>query len=169
MSSLPPISASGPNRTSLKYTSEVQAPSWPILASFTPTSTPVASAGTTHQNIRAQNERLKAAGKPEMTLRAFDTTADVLQAVASGQADAAYLNDPQGAFFINRDAANKAAYKMAFVGFNPNKLAIATLKPNRALADGIKAALESMKADGSYGKIVEKWGVAAVPEFTIQP
>ncbi len=129
----------------------------------------VASAGTTHQNIRAQNERLKAAGKPEMTLRAFDTTADVLQAVASGQADAAYLNDPQGAFFINRDAANKAAYKMAFVGFNPNKLAIATLKPNRALADGIKAALESMKADGSYGKIVEKWGVAAVPEFTIQP
>jgi len=129
----------------------------------------VASAGTTHQNMRAQNERLKAAGKSEITLRAFDTTADTLQAVVSGQADAAYLNDPQGAFFINRDPANKAAYKMAFVGFNPNKLAIATLKPNRALADGIKTALEAMKADGSYAKIVDKWGVAAVPEFTIQP
>lgn len=129
----------------------------------------VASAGTTHQNIRAQNERLRAAGRPEITLRAFDTTADVLQAVVSGQADAAYVNDPQGAFFINRDAANRAAYKMAFVGFNPNRLAIATLKPNRALAEGIKAALESMKADGTYARIVGKWGVAAVAEFTIQP
>jgi len=129
----------------------------------------VASAGTTHQNLRAQNDRLKAAGKPEMTIRAFDTNGDAIQALVAGQAAAVYVNDPQGAFFINREPANQAAYRMAFVGFNPNRLAIATLKPNRALADSIKGALESMRADGSYGRIVAKWGVAAVPEFAIQP
>jgi polar amino acid transport system substrate-binding protein len=129
----------------------------------------VASAGTTHQNLRAQSERIRAAGRPEITIRAFDTNADAIQALVSGQAAAVYVNDPQGAFFINRDDANRAAYRMAFVGFNPNRLAIATLKPNRALADGIKTALEAMKADGTYGRIVAKWGVAAVPEFTIQP
>jgi polar amino acid transport system substrate-binding protein len=129
----------------------------------------VASAGTTHQNLRAQSERIRAAGRPEIVVRAFDTNADAIQAVVSGQAAAVYVNDPQGAFFINRDDANRAAYRMAFVGFNPNRLAIATLKPNRALADGIKTALEAMKADGTYGRIVAKWGVAAVPEFTIQP
>ncbi len=46
MSSLPPINVSLPTRTSVKFTSEVQAPSWPIFASFTPISTPGVFAGT---------------------------------------------------------------------------------------------------------------------------
>lgn len=129
----------------------------------------VASAGTTHQNLRAQNERIRAAGRPDITIRAFDTNADAIQALVSGQAAAVYVNDPQGAFFISREPANQAAYRMAFVGFNPNRLAIATLRPNVGLARAIKDALEAMRADGSYQRIVAKWGVAAVPEFTIQP
>jgi polar amino acid transport system substrate-binding protein len=129
----------------------------------------VASAGTTHQNLRAQSERIRAAGRPEITIRAFDTNADAIQALVAGQAAAVYVNDPQGAFFINREPANQAAYRMAFVGFASNRLAIATLRPNVALARAIRGALEAMRADGSYERIVAKWGVAAVPDFTIQP
>ena len=50
MSSLPPISALAGTRTSVKLTSAVHAPSWPILASLTPTWTPGVVGG--HQEDR---------------------------------------------------------------------------------------------------------------------
>ena len=40
---------------------------------------------------------------------------------------------------------------------------LATLKANTALADAMVKGLADMKADGSYEKILAKWGVAAVP------
>ena len=46
MSSAPPISAPAGTRTSVKLTSAVQAPSWPIFLSLAPTSTPGVSAAT---------------------------------------------------------------------------------------------------------------------------
>ena len=125
----------------------------------------VASAGTTNKNLLEQSARMVAAGKKAITVRGFDTNSDAIQALVSGQADAAYLNDPQAAFYIAR--SNKA-YKLAFTGFASNQLALAVLKPNAALADGLVKALESMKADGSYQAILAKWGVAAVPSFAYQ-
>jgi polar amino acid transport system substrate-binding protein len=124
----------------------------------------VAAGGTTNKNLVTQSERMVAAGKKPITVRAFDTNADTIQAVVSGQADAAYLNDPQAAFFINR---NKG-WKLAFTGFASNQLALATLKANTALSDAFVAGLAAMKADGSYEKILAKWGVAAVPSFDYQ-
>lgn len=124
----------------------------------------VAAGGTTNNNLKAQSDRLVAAGKPAIVIRAFDTNADAIQAVASRQADAGYLNDPQGAFFANRTPG----YRIAWAGFASNQLALATLKDNPALADAMVAGLEAMKADGSYAKILAKWGVAAVPSFAYQ-
>ena len=37
------------------------------------------------------------------------------------------------------------------------------------VAEAILAALKEMRADGTYDQIVEKWGVAAVPEFVLNP
>jgi polar amino acid transport system substrate-binding protein len=125
----------------------------------------VAAAGTTNTHLQEQNARMTAAGLQPMKLLAFDTNADTIQALVSGQADAAYLNDPQGAFYINRTNPN---YEMAFTGFAPNQLAIAVLKSNTALAAAIVAGLEAMKADGSYAEILDKWGVAQVPSFTYE-
>lgn len=123
----------------------------------------VAAAGTTNTHLQEQNARMTAAGLAPMELRAFDTTADTIQAVVSGQAEAAYLNDPQGAFFINRTNDN---FEMAFTGFSPNRLAIAVLKENTALADAIVTGLEGIKASGKYAEVLAKWGVAEVADFT---
>lgn len=122
----------------------------------------VAAGGTTNQHLAAESDRMVAAGKAPITVRAFDTNADAIQALVSGQADAAYLNDPQAAFYINTANAN---YKIAFAGYASNQLALATLKDNTALADALVWALQQMKADGSYQKILAKWGVAEVPSF----
>jgi polar amino acid transport system substrate-binding protein len=122
----------------------------------------VAASGTTNKHLVAESNRIVAAGKPAVSVRAFDTNADAIQAVVSGQADAAYLNDPQAAYYIN---STGSGYKLAFAGYGSNKLALATLKENTSLADAFVWALEQMKADGSYQKILAKWGVAEVPSF----
>lgn len=123
----------------------------------------VAAGGTTNKHLDEQSERLKAAGLAGIDVRAFDSNADAIQAVVSKQADAAYLNDPQAVFFINRTDSN---YEMAFTGFAPNKLALAVLKDNTALADALVAGLTSLKENGEYHKILAKWGVTEVPDFT---
>ena len=125
----------------------------------------VAAAGTTNKHLTDESARIVKAGKPAITIRAFDSNADAVQAVVSGQADAGYLNDPQAAFFINRSNNN---FKMAFTGNFPNELALTTLKPNTALADAFASALTAMKADGSYTKILDKWGVAESTSFAYQ-
>ncbi len=125
----------------------------------------VAAAGTTNQHLIAESERMEAAGLAAMDIRAFDTNADAIQALVSGQADGAYLNDPQAHFYLSRNPG----YVMPFAAAYPNTLAIATLKDNLPLAEAIQGALEAMKADGAYQDIVGKWGVAGVSEFTINP
>ena len=125
----------------------------------------VAAAGTTNQHLIAESERMEAAGLDAIDIRAFDTNADAIQALVSGQSDGAYLNDPQAHFYLSRNPG----YVMPFAAAYPNTLAIATLKDNLPLAEAIQAALEAMKADGAYQDIVGKWGVAGVSEFKINP
>lgn len=122
----------------------------------------VAASGTTNRHLAEESARMVKAGRAAITIRAFDSNADAIQAVVSGQADAGFLNDPQAAFYINRSNNN---YKLAFTGYASNQLALATLKPNTALADAFIAGLAAMKADGSYRKILDKWGVDEVPSF----
>jgi polar amino acid transport system substrate-binding protein len=126
----------------------------------------VAAAGTTNKNLVAQSDRIKSEGKTPITVRAFDSNSEAIQAVVSGQADAGYLNDPQAHFFINQ---NPGRYRMSFEGFRSNRLALATLKDNMKLSEALVWALGKMKADGTYNAILKKWGVAAVPDFAINP
>ena len=126
----------------------------------------VAAAGTTNKNLKTESDRMVAKGLAPINLRAFDSVAEGMQALVSGQVEATYQNDPQIAFYISR---NKAPYEVGFAGYNPNRLALATLKKNTKLAEAFQWALGQMKADGSYEKIVTKWGVAGVPEFTLNP
>lgn len=126
----------------------------------------VGAGGTTNKNLKAQSDRMVAKGLAPINLRAFDSVADGIQALVAGQVEATYQNDPQLAFYISK---NNAPFEMAFSGYSPNRLALATLKSNTKLAEALQWALQEIKADGTYDKIVAKWGVAGVPEFVINP
>lgn len=126
----------------------------------------VASGGTTNKNLQAQSDRMSAAGLTPIDIRAFDSNSEAIQAMVSGQVEAAYLNDPQAAYYIS---TSNAPFEMAFTGNAANKLAITTLKDNTELAEMIVSALKEMRADGTYEKIVKKWGVAPVDEFVLNP
>lgn len=122
----------------------------------------VAASGTTNKHLKAESDRMVAKGLAAIDIRAFDSNSEAIQALVSGQTAAAYLNDPQAAFYINN---TDKSYKLAFTGYASNQLALAVLKNNTALADALVKGLEAMKADGSYAKILSKWGVAEVPSF----
>jgi polar amino acid transport system substrate-binding protein len=126
----------------------------------------VAAGGTTNKNLQAQSDRMVAAGKAAIDIRAFDSNSEAIQAAVAGQVDAAYLNDPQAAYYIS---TSNAPFELAFKGNAANRLAITTLKDNTELAEMIAKALEEMRADGTYQKIVEKWGVAPVESFELNP
>jgi polar amino acid transport system substrate-binding protein len=126
----------------------------------------VAAGGTTNRNLQEASDRMAAAGLAPIDIRAFDSNAEAIQAAVAGQADAAYLNDPQAAYYISTSGA---PFEMAFTGNAANQLAITTLKEDVELAEAIQGALEEMAADGTYQQIVEKWGVAPVDEFVLNP
>ena len=126
----------------------------------------VAAGGTTNTHLAEQSDRMVAARMESIDVRAFDSNAEAIQALVSGQVEAAYLNDPQAAFYINTSGQ---PFEMAFTGNSANQLAIATLKDNTVLTERILAALGEMRADGTYQEIVEKWGVAAVDTFVMNP
>jgi polar amino acid transport system substrate-binding protein len=126
----------------------------------------VAAGGSTNRHLEEQSARMETAGLDAIDIRAFDSNSETIQAVVAGQADAAYVNDPQGAYYITTSGG---PFEMAFTGFSANQLAIATLLDNTVLAERILAALEEMRADGSYDEIVAEWGVSAVPEFVLNP
>jgi polar amino acid transport system substrate-binding protein len=126
----------------------------------------VAAGGTTNKNLQAHSDRMVAAGKSPITIRAFDSNSEAIQAAVAGQVEAAYLNDPQAAYYIT---TSKAPFEMAFTGNAANRLAIATLKENTELPDLIIKALTEMKADGTYEAITKKWGVAPVDSFVLNP
>ena len=126
----------------------------------------VAAGGTTNKHLKEQNDRMTSSGLDAIDIRAFDSNSETIQAVVAGQAEAAYVNDPQGAYYITTSGG---PFEMAFTGFSANQLAIATLKNNVVLANRILNALESMREDGTYQKIVQKWGVAAVDQFVLNP
>lgn len=126
----------------------------------------VAAGGTTNKNLQAQSDRMVAAGKKVIDIRAFDSNSEAIQAAVTKQVDAAYLNDPQAAYYIS---TSKGPFEMAFTGNAANRLAITTLKDNTELANMIVKALDEMRADGTYNKIVEKWGVAPVDAFVLNP
>ena len=125
----------------------------------------VAAAGTTFNQLDAYNKKFAAAGKGAITLATFDSNAEAFQALVNDQVAAFYASDPQCTFFALQ---NPGKYELAFQGYAPSPLSIVTLKANRELADAMKWALEQMKKEGSYQKILTKWGVASVDSFEIQ-
>lgn len=104
---------------------------------------------------------------PKMKLLPFESNVQIYQAIQNRSVDAIFVNDPQFAYF-NR-TTGKDAYSAVFTGVGANQLALTTLKDNTALAQAFVTALTAMKADGSYAKILETWGLEPVDSFAMNP
>jgi polar amino acid transport system substrate-binding protein len=107
--------------------------------------------------------QLKAAGKPALTVLTYPKDSDALLAIKSGKAVADLVQLPTGvadvtaqpnSFEIAKDPA-------APNGYAPSTLGIGMVKANSQLRDAISQALTSLIADGTYAKILDKYGLGA--------
>lgn len=128
----------------------------------------VAVQATTYQDtveVPAKNAACVKAGKPAIKKISLDTQDAAANAVALGQADAFSADSPVTLYGISQ---LKGKLQTAGKTFEAAPYGMAVAKGS-GMAKAVQAALQSMVDDGSYGKILDKWGVAdgGIKQITI--
>ncbi|WP_229674203.1 transporter substrate-binding domain-containing protein [Nakamurella endophytica] len=137
-------------------------PKTPCWEAFAGKKVAAPSGGSEVAQLQEANKTLS----PPMQILPFESNVQVYQALQNDSVDAAYVNDPQFAYF---NKTNGDEYATVMTGVESRALALTTVKKNTALADALIRGLQAIKADGSYQKILKDWGIAGVDDFTINP
>lgn len=134
----------------------------------------------TIQKATVQGDMLKAltpqcekAGKKAVIINEYPSDPEALNALRAGKGIADVMDAPiaayaaqtsgKGQYFeLITDAANPNGYEPVYTG-------IGVLKANKELTAALQAAVQSLIADGTYGKILAKWNLSSfgVTEATI--
>ena len=118
----------------------------------------VAVQATTYQDteeLPAKNQACLDAGKPAIEVLRYDTQQDATNAVILGKADALSADSPVTLFAI---AQSKDKLQSAGKTFDVAPYGIVVAK-NSELVPLVQQALQALIDDGSYLKILSKWGV----------
>jgi polar amino acid transport system substrate-binding protein len=115
--------------------------------------------------LPAKSKACTDAGKAAITILKFDKQDDATTALATGRSDAMSADSPITLYAISK---LKDKIEPAGKSFEDAPYGIA-VKKNSELSKALQAALQSMVDDGSYMKILEKWGVenGAIDKITI--
>jgi polar amino acid transport system substrate-binding protein len=112
--------------------------------------------GTTQQaDAQAQAEKCKSAGKPGMTVQVFNDQNAVNLALSSGRAQVAMADSPVAAYQVKQ---SNGTFKVTGSPYGTAPYGIAIPK-NNGMADPMLAAVKHLMSDGTYTKILGKWGV----------
>ena len=104
--------------------------------------------------IQEQNKKFVAAGRPEANVIVYPKDTDALQALQIGQADVYGTTLESSAYFILKAPD---IFEVAGPPFARVVDGIAVRKDEPELRAAIQKAFDSMRADGSYLKILTKW------------
>ncbi len=107
-------------------------------------------------DVPAKSKACTDAGKAAIQILKFDGQDQATNAVVQGQADAMSADSPITEYAIKQSSG---ALQVAGESFDVAPYGIAVDKGSK-LGDAIQKALQSMVDDGSYKKILDKWGVA---------
>jgi len=112
--------------------------------------------GTTQQaDAQAQAEKCKSAGKPGMTVQVFNDQNAVNLALSSGRAQVAMADSPVAAYQVKQ---SDGTFKVTGSPYGTAPYGIAIPK-STGMADPVLAAVKHLMSDGTYTKILGKWGV----------
>jgi polar amino acid transport system substrate-binding protein len=119
----------------------------------------VAVQATTFQDtdeVPAKSAACVKAGKAEIKKMPFETQDAAATAVVLGQADAFSADSPVSLYAIKQ---LNGKLQPAGKTFDATPYGMAVAKSS-GMAEAVRAALQSLVDDGSYAKILNKWGVA---------
>lgn len=114
--------------------------------------------GTSQENaLQDQSKACKSIGLGEMKIVAFGTDSDAYKNFQSGKSDV-HVTDYPVVAYLARTSGN--AYEIAGKQFNVVPFGIAFAKSNTALRARVQKALADLISDGTYDKLLLKWGLA---------
>jgi polar amino acid transport system substrate-binding protein len=113
--------------------------------------------GTTIHNLAIEaNKKLKESGKPEINLVVLPTTTDTFQQLATSQVDAVGTTSTAGAYYVRLRPND---FKAKGNPFGLIGTGIGIRKGNTDLTNAIKKSFDSIVADGTYKKLIDKWNM----------
>ncbi len=112
--------------------------------------------GYEFRQINRINDEQKATGLKPMEVRTFSTFADAYQALRAGQVDAVVSVDVTAKFYQDRGEFERAVSGLAG---SPATLAFRS----KDVAAAVLEALTAMRRDGTYDRLMDKWGAAKMP------
>jgi polar amino acid transport system substrate-binding protein len=111
--------------------------------------------GTTQQtDAQAQAAKCASAGKP-VTVQIFNDQNAVNLALSSGRADVAMADSPVAAYQVRQ---SNGTFRLSGPPYGTAPYGIAIPKDS-GMAGPVLAALKHLMADGTYAKVLAKWGV----------
>ncbi len=114
----------------------------------------VEDANGTGDGSSGQAPICKQAGKP-INILSYDDQTVVVQQVLNGRADASYQDQPVTDYYVS---LNKGKLIDSGITVQPSPEGIVVRKDNPALVQAITNALNEMRQDGTYLRILEAWG-----------
>lgn len=137
------------------------------LAGLCGFSVAVAERTVQQSDAEAQSDKCEAAGKKPVTVRAFANQTEATQSVESSDSDFGMADTPVASYIVKKSEGRLVKvgedYGVAPYGVVVNR--------QSDMAPAVKAALDSLIADGSYDEILERWGLEdyAIKRPTIEP
>ncbi len=131
------------------------------LASLCGKSVAVESGTTEQTDATAQGKKCTAEGKPTVTVQTYGNQNDANLAVSSGRAAAGFADSQVAAWIVKE---SNGVFKLSGQAINVAPYGIAVPKTS-GMATPVLAAVKAIMADGTYAKILAKWGVTngAIP------
>jgi polar amino acid transport system substrate-binding protein len=127
------------------------------LADLCGKSVAVESTTTEQTDAQTQSKKCKAAGKPAVNVIVFPNQNAANLALSSGRAQLGFVDSPIAAYQVKKSAG---AFKLVGPTFAAAPYGLAIPKKS-GLDKAVLAAVKALIKDGSYTKILTKWGVQA--------
>ncbi|MCW8100559.1 MULTISPECIES: ABC transporter substrate-binding protein [Streptomyces] len=130
------------------------------------------SSGTNQEKILVdwskQNEK---AGRKAVTIKYFQKDTDYYLALQSGRIDAYLGPSPSAAYHVASAGQSEIVGTLSGAGDDLQGKIAATTKKGSGLVDAYAAAVNHVIEDGSYAKVLKRWGLSseAVPKSEINP
>ncbi len=112
--------------------------------------------GTSDYAGAGLNKECTDAGKAAAVLTEYTKDSDALLALAAGQEDAYFADSPVAGYYTVQQPDQ---FELAGITVEVVKEGISVPQTKKGLSAGVVAALKSMMADGTYGRILDKYGL----------
>jgi polar amino acid transport system substrate-binding protein len=109
-------------------------------------------------DITARDKKCKGAGKPGITIDQYQAQSDATAAVVSGKDDAMLADSPVCAYAVKQTNGQLA---LAGQIYDSAPYGYAIPKDQADFGSALAAAVQALISDGTYQKVLNKWGVQA--------